>query len=405
MVGGGKTKTTQENKVPEWVSQGGQSLYNQASDYVANNPVQSYTGQFAASPSENQQQANTVAASSVGSGQGDVQTARDLTKQAASGTWQNVTGGNQQVAQMAQPDQWTSAGVASSYMSPYTKQVQDATLAEMDRGAQINQRSVNDQAQASKAFGGDRHAIMASEQAKNDATARTNYVAQSNDAAYQNAQSQFNQDRAAGIGVSQANMSAQNSAYAGDADRAYNAQVTNSQGQQGVLDRILSAAGLSSDLGAQASGLSTADVQRLLTTGVVDQQTRQLENDAQYNDWLRTQEQPLNQYSQLAGILSGVPINTTTSSTSKQSGGLVNTLLGAGQIAGSIWSDSRLKEDIVAVGHIGSVPVYAYRYRGQPEQHVGVMAQDVARRDLGAVSVAGNGYMKVDYSRLERLAA
>lgn len=77
---------------------------------------------------------------------------------------------------------------------------------------------------------------------------------------------------------------------------------------------------------------------------------------------------------------------------------------GIGKIVGglgSAWimSDRRLKEDDEIVGHIGALPVHSFRYRGDPERHVGYMADEVARIDPRAVAMTDSGYRAVDYNR------
>ena len=63
----------------------------------------------------------------------------------------------------------TGAGPASqegsiaSYMSPYQEQVMDASLAEFDRNAQMQQQQIADQAVSSGAFGGGREGVMPGE--------------------------------------------------------------------------------------------------------------------------------------------------------------------------------------------------------------------------------------------------
>jgi uncharacterized caspase-like protein len=64
-------------------------------------------------------------------------------------------------------------------------------------------------------------------------------------------------------------------------------------------------------------------------------------------------------------------------------------------------SDIRLKQDIVQVGDTaGGLPLYRYRYIGDPTFYVGVMAQEVAERVPEAVARGEDGYLEVDYGRL-----
>jgi hypothetical protein len=60
-------------------------------------------------------------------------------------------------------------------------------------------------------------------------------------------------------------------------------------------------------------------------------------------------------------------------------------------------SDMRLKEDIAPVGALfDGTPVYAYRYKGAPTYHIGLLAQDVEKTSPDAV-IEINGYKAVDY--------
>jgi hypothetical protein len=64
-------------------------------------------------------------------------------------------------------------------------------------------------------------------------------------------------------------------------------------------------------------------------------------------------------------------------------------------------SDVRLKEDIAVVGStVHGLPLYAFRYRGQPGLYEGVMAQDVIEVRPDAVVIGSDGFYRVDYARL-----
>jgi len=69
--------------------------------------------------------------------------------------------------------------------------------------------------------------------------------------------------------------------------------------------------------------------------------------------------------------------------------------------AAALMSDVRLKEDIRRVGMTdGGLSVYTYRYKGQPQTHMGVMAQEVEMVNPGAVREIG-GYKAVDYAMVK----
>lgn len=61
-------------------------------------------------------------------------------------------------------------------------------------------------------------------------------------------------------------------------------------------------------------------------------------------------------------------------------------------------SDARAKEDIRRVGEADNgLPIYAYRYKGQPTTQIGFMAQEVAQERPEAVGVFPGGFLGVNY--------
>lgn len=77
---------------------------------------------------------------------------------------------------------------------------------------------------------------------------------------------------------------------------------------------------------------------------------------------------------------------------------MLSGLFGLGSSIAGIFSDARLKEDAVRIGTTdGGVPIYTYRYRGEPETHMGVMAQDLLDKQPEAVNLDPSGYYRVRY--------
>jgi hypothetical protein len=72
---------------------------------------------------------------------------------------------------------------------------------------------------------------------------------------------------------------------------------------------------------------------------------------------------------------------------------------GANQMAGA-YSDERLKEGIVPLGMVEGIPVYAFRYKGDEEVRLGVMAQEVRDVRPDAVFEGPDGYLMVRYDKL-----
>ena len=86
-----------------------------------------------------------------------------------------------------------------------------------------------------------------------------------------------------------------------------------------------------------------------------------------------------------------------------QSAGLGNFLRFGGNVLGSYMmmpSDERLKEDIEPIGelHDGQepLPIYEWSYKGDPERHVGPMAQDLAETNPELVAEHPSGYLMIN---------
>lgn len=71
--------------------------------------------------------------------------------------------------------------------------------------------------------------------------------------------------------------------------------------------------------------------------------------------------------------------------------------LGGAGLSALKFSDRRLKEDVKKVGKTkGGLNLFSFRYKGQPDTQIGLMAQDVEKKVPEAVAHVG-GYKAVDY--------
>lgn len=368
-----KQQTNQTVELPAWMTQAGQQLYGQAQAENAANPVRAYSQPITADLSANQALASQRARQSQGSGQGDLATARMMTGAAATGTVPDINAGTFGEAE------------ARQYMSPFIGEVQSRTLDEMQRRNAMETQGLRDASQQSGAFGGTRDAVLQAETGKAQNMNMLDYLAQSNEAAYQNAQGQFNTDRGARVG----------------------AETTNNSNRQMLLSRLLEAGGQAASIGGLSNSMATADIDNLARTGAVEQATQGDARSSAYQEFLRNQGAGMDRIGQMTGILSGQPRNVTTNgnssgtSTVTQSGGLLNALLGGGQIAASIFSDRRLKRDIEQTGMLADgLGMYRYRYVWSDAVHHGVMADEVAALRPWALGPTIGGYATVDYSKL-----
>ena len=94
---------------------------------------------------------------------------------------------------------FTDQGTAASYMSPYMQNVVDIQQREAQRQADIAGTRQQAAATQSGAFGGGRDAIMRAEAARNLALQKGDIQAQGQQAAYQQAQQQFNAEQGYGL--------------------------------------------------------------------------------------------------------------------------------------------------------------------------------------------------------------
>lgn len=144
-----------------------------------------------------------------------------------------------------------------------------------------------------------------------------------------------------------------------------------------------------------ASGLlnSGATSRALLTKGT------ELNNQF-YNNYLQ-------QLSGLSGLglqAGSIIANAGQKSNSTSKGGGPSTLGSIASTVGgiaSIFSDPRLKRDIVKLGELSDgLGIYAYRYVMSKIRYVGVMADEVAKLRPWALGPKISGFMTVDYGAL-----
>lgn len=218
-----------------------------------------------------------------------------------------------------------------------------------------------------------------------------------------------NADRAQDAGRFNANWL--NEMARANADRNLEGQRLNGEFDNSMLDRMLAAGGQYGDIGNAENTLLSRDIDNLLRTGGVEQEIADNELRAQYDEFLRMQDAPMDRYRDIAAILAGTPRNVTTTGrmtgtgVTQQKTSPINTILGLGSIGASIFSDRRLKRGVHLLRRAASgLGVYAFRYMWDDPAappRIGVMAQEVERLVPEALGPRVAGFMTVDYSRLE----
>ena len=254
-------------------------------------------------------------------------------------------------------NQTYDTATAAAYANPYENQVISGALGDLSDAYGKSRTAMDAQAIGAGAFGGERQGIenVLGQERYLDSVADT--TARLRQAGFESGASRFAQDRATQLGGATTQIGALQSA---------------SQGLQAF--------------GGQARGIQQAG----LAEG--------------YRDFIEQREYPAGQIRQMVGALSGAPIR----SYGEERSGSVGTPVGGpsifGQVAGaglsaySMASDIRLKEDINLIGKSPmGINVYTFRYKGDDKKYQGVMAHQVPQ----ASEVDANGYLMVDYSKLD----
>lgn len=175
----------------------------------------------------------------------------------ASNQGMNVTGEGYGATAMNDPRRFIDTGVSTSYMSPYQKQVIDTQLQEARRAFDEQRQVRSAQAIRAGAFGGGRQAVSESIAERDLANQQQNIVAQGLQSAFENAQAQFERDRAAGMSAQARNQEAANQAAQFGASSRQQAALANQANAQQFglanLQALLQTQQLGANLGQQAA--------------------------------------------------------------------------------------------------------------------------------------------------------
>jgi len=272
--GGGTTKSTTTN-LPEYaqpfyeelLKQTGKQTYTtDASGNVTGvQDYTPYTGDRVVGFNPNQQavQQGVLGLTTPGQFGTATQTLGDVTTMGTSAAAQGLTGalgynpGTVESLSMQAPDTF-DATTRDQYMSPFTDAVTEEAIKEARRQGDITANKFAMQSIGQGTFGGGREALMAGQANAETNALIANLRAKGDQAAFENAQMQFERDRAAGINVGTQNLQAEQQRR----------QLQQSGDQFG--------AGLQRDLGLQGLGTTLQAGQATSTLGR-DQQLANLE--------------------------------------------------------------------------------------------------------------------------------
>jgi hypothetical protein len=335
-----------------------------------------------------------------------------------------------------------SKQAVDQYMSPYTANVIDTTLANIQHQNMVQQNALRGTGiLGGNAFGGDRAGVAAAELGRGQAAVADQTIATLWDKNYSQALNEFNVQQAVDLNTQQNNMArmlqaaglygqfgqgeGQLGAQYGQLAATQGAiggqfgQLAATQGQLANVYNNLAATqgnlgGLQANIGNQVAQLGPLATQTAINSanaqiaaGTVAQQTYQNQINAEWNAYLLRLGIP--SYNLLSGAVLG---------TGASSGGTSQTLSPGpspiSQIAGLAiagigaynLSDEREKENIKQIGTTyDGQPLYRYNFKGSPKTEVGLLAQDVEQDNPAAVGETGDGLKMVNYDVATRDAA
>jgi hypothetical protein len=254
-----------------------------------------------------------------------------------------------------------------AYQSPYTSQVIEQSMQDIQRQADIARGGAQARAIGAGAFGGSRSALLEGESQRPfaEAMARTSAGL-----------------REAGFGRAQR-------AAESDIERQMRNRMFQADLQRGLLGEQYRGLGLLGGIGGQQQMLG------------------QRARDAAYQEFLRGTEYGPQRIGILGGGLSGMPTQSTQ--TSQKKTGVGDVLGTSAQLAAMymmMQSDERLKDNIELIGNEKGYNIYTWSWNkvakklGINSPTTGVLAQEVMKINPDAVSVNDNGYYMVNYGAL-----
>ena len=228
-------------------------------------------------------------------------------------------------AQQVGTQDYTGQNV-SQYMNPYMQSVVDIQQREAQRQADIAGTQRAGQAVRSGAFGGSRAGIMESEAARNLATQKGDIQAQGQNAAFQNAQQQFNTQQQRDLQAQLANQGAGlQTQQMGEQSRQYGA----GYGMQG-LQTGLQAAGQLGQLGQTQYGQQLGNINLQNQMGAQQQAQQQGILNQQIQNYAMAQQYPQQQLAFMSNMLRGLPMQSTTTNMYQAAPSNVSQLAGLG---------------------------------------------------------------------------
>ena len=322
-----------------------------------------------------------------------------------------------------------AVGGIGTYMNPYTQQVIDTSMGDLERQRQMQMNQLGAQASAAGAFGGSRQGVA--ESLTNEAFARQGgqLAAGLRQQGFQTALGASQQDVANQMQAALANQSARSAAEQfgqatglqgqianqGAFGRAQefgqgmtlDAQQANQQAAQQAANLRLQASGQLGGLGQTGFGMGQGIIGMQQQQGLLQQQNNQRLIDAaraQYGGFANAPQTALNTRMAAAGAGN---MNQGSTTETRNPGWFDYLQAGANAGATYMASDRRLKTNVTPIGERSGVKLYSWDWTDEgkriasPDQPtVGVMADELMETHPHLVHRASDGYLRVNYGGL-----
>lgn len=407
MSGGGSPAQTQQvSKVelPAWVNQASEENYGLAKQ-IAGRSLDQYTGQQVADTSSLTNQANSLIKSNVGSTTGLTNKATGMLDQSATTLGQtqplyDKATGSYDAAGKLQNEAadiyrgTTGALDVNKYLNPYTDEVETNAIRNANESLAEQLLGVETAANAKAGFGGSRGAIESAVTRAKGTRSIGDLSAELRKAGIDYATETGLKDRA-GI---QAGASGMLSAATGLGNTGAGYLSTASGLRDTATGYQNAATGYNSTAATQLAG-EQQDVSNLMAAGQQDQAQQQKVIDAAMKQFYEKRDYPIEGLNTRLAALGMSPYGrteTTNKTSTAEDKGTDWATVGLGALktlpAIAAMSDRSTKTDIEKVDDSGPVPMYAYRYKGDPKTYpkvVGPMAQDVEKIMPKAVGRVG----------------
>lgn len=313
-----------------------------------------------------------------------------------------------------------AAGGMANYANPYTQQVIDTSMADLERQRQMQQNQIGTQATQAGAFGGSRHGVA--EALTNEAFARQGgqLAAGLRQQGFNTALGASQQDVANAMQAALANQSAnaaaqqfgQSSTLAAqqaNQSAALQAALANQQAGLNANQQRLGAAGQLSNIANLGFGMGQSIQQQQMQQGAQQQAMQQALIDSarqQYAGWTGQPGTSLGYLNQAIGV-SPAPMSQTNT---RQPGLFDYLTMAAQAVSGTNFnSDPRLKTNVQHKGQFNGVNFYSWDWNDEgkrvanPAQPTfGVMADELQKTHPQHVSRGEDGYLQVHYADLMR---